>query len=215
MPAAKQDVAHLINRKKSDVSSSSRVKELQNTQSQIKSLDAITTARTSVSTSDIQDSESPDIKRVRLAGNAPIRTQPKALQGQYSHPMQLKNETSPENTRFQLPQLQAPKPGITSSSSAKALVSNHSILGGTHANKEVKVSNSQPTDTAALSMALNLSEYESLKEQLANLPTAKQAGTFTHQVAASVDALFKCVDMRKSREWASHQDDDTKFQDKV
>ena len=56
---------------------------------------------------------------------------------------------------------------------------------------------------------------EALKEQLANLPAAKQTGNFTQQVAIGVNALFKCIDANKLGMLATDQDHQAKHQSKV
>lgn len=56
------------------------------------------------------------------------------------------------------------------------------------------------TDPEILAKALMAAEYEPLKDQLSNLPAAKSSGNFVFQVAASVDALFKCSSTVKATE---------------
>lgn len=155
----------------------------------------------------------------------------------YTHPMQLRNEQSPVNSSFQLPLIrertqdrqvengdkfvgatQTPvvsyceAPAVNTHTFAVPSLRQESVTSRGHSNDSSTVS---ITNSDALSAALTSAEYQPLKEQLANIPAAKQTGNFAQQVAISVDALFKCVNTSKQQELAEDQDHQTKYQNKV
>ena len=192
---------------------------------------------TKASSVDKEKSEDPEPKRPRDTVSNDSETPTAAstknlpLRGQYTHPMQLNNERSPVNTGFQLPSLREPLQG--SQDMPKPTVQNNN-LESTASHDLLRHSNSltvshQPSsiasgaggprngsaDTEALAAALASTEYEQLKQQLANLSAAKKTGQFTHQIAVSVEALFNCFDGAKEKTFTKLQSMQTKTQDQV
>lgn len=102
--------------------------------------------------------------------------------------------------------------GSRPASESKAIPSNR--------NEDISCSRETPKQTEQvgaeeLSTALVTAEYTPLSEQLANLSAAKASGDFVFQVAASVDALFKCSDAVAIKESDSLADSQSEFVSKV